>query len=435
MASVMRRSNVLVIAILSAGALFLRPASAPPAALYEPPASADRGLYFHPYGRLYQSIVDRGVKAGLVGLAVLIATPEEGTWIGTGGYADLETGARIQPGSVFYSSSAVKLFTSTAVMMLRDAGLIDLDAPVDRYLPGDMSGRIANASAAKVRNLLNHTSGIPDYDMDVYTGNDPLGITWREEIESIYGKKADFQPGSEFRYANINFKLLAVIVDHITGDHADFLNQRIFQPLGMRRTYYRKEAGLPRPPGLVTPYFDRYADGSLESAGAYAPEVRQNHAYGDDGLLADVGDYARFLQALFAGALVSPEALRMMSTPEGPSSLYGYGLGMTVARTEAVDEIKYGRACGHGGRAPYGILDLIHYPKSGVTIVIASNYGYAKSQTPATKMFDELADVIADAVFNQRVPAAPPDAPSPRAPRPGSAESIRKVVREDREGR
>lgn len=358
----------------------------------------------NPFAGLYQKIIDQATQTGLPGLAVYIRTPEEGVWIGTGGYADLETRTRIHPESLFYSASHLKIFMATAVMMLWDAGFIDLDAPVERYLPVEISARLANASTATVRNLLNHTSGIPNYVLTTPWTNNPLESTWRDDIDSILGKKADFAPGSQFRYCNTNFVLLAVILDQVTGDHADFLSRRIFQPLGMTHTYYRKEAGLPRPPRLVTPYLDRYGDGTLESVGTVFPTVRQNHAYGAGGLLADMSDYARFIEALFGGQLISPEALKLMSTPVGPASLYGYGLGMIIQRTNGVDEAKFGKSHGHGGRGPFGILEMDYYPKAGVTIGYAANYG-SPGKTTVEDFFNSLGSEFGDAVFNKRVPA------------------------------
>jgi D-alanyl-D-alanine carboxypeptidase len=361
----------------------------------------------NPYAHLYQSILDQAVKSGLVGLAAYIKTPEEGVWIGTGGYADLETHTPIQPESVFYSASHLKILTATAVMMLWDAGLIDLEATIDRYLPAWISSRLANADRATVKNLLNHTSGIPNYELTSPWGNNPLDSTWQDDIESILDKKAEFAPGSQYSYCNTEFVLLAVIIDQVTGDHGDFLSGRIFLPLGMIHTYYRKEAGLPRPPFLITPYLDRYNDGLLESAGAVFPTIRLNHAYGAGGLLADLADYARFSEALFGGELVSPAALQMMSTPEGAAKPYGYGLGMIIRATEGVDAAKFGLRYGHGGRGYFGSMEMNVYRQAGITIGYASNYGYPGFMTPVQEVFDTLERQFADAVFNGRASGSP----------------------------
>lgn len=365
---------------------------------------AHHGSLRNPYAELYQEIIDRSVRAGLVGMAVYIMTPEEGVWLGTGGYSDLATGTKIGPESLFYSASHLKIFTATAVMMLWDAGLIDLDAAIDRYLPADISSRLANANTATVRNLLSHTSGIPNYRLVSPWDNNPLASTWRDDIESILGEKADFGAGERYQYCNTNFVLLAVILDQITGDHADFLSRRIFQPLGMAHTYYRKEAGLPSPPFLVTPYMDRYGDGSLESVGADFPAIRQNHAYGAGGLLADIEDYARFVEALFRGELISPEALNLMSTPRGPGLPYGYGFGMIVKPVPGVDEARYGRNHGHGGRGYFGVMEMSHYPKAGVMIGFACNMGLLGG-TNVADVFDSLEEQFGNAVFNLRAPA------------------------------
>jgi D-alanyl-D-alanine carboxypeptidase len=361
-----------------------------------------RTATINPYTGLYQTILDRAVKAGFPGLAAYIRTPEEGVWIGTGGYADLETRSRIQEESLFYSASHMKLFTATAIMTLWDEGLIDLEATIDNYLPADINSRLANAGTAKVRNLLNHTSGIPNYTLASPWANEPLKSTWRDDIEAILDRPAVFTPETRYAYCNAEFLLLAVIIDQIAGDHADFLTRRIFQPLGMTHTYYRKEAGLPQPPLLITPYLDRYNDGAVESVGAVFPTIRQNHAYGAGGLLADLADYARFNEALFGGELVSPAALQMMSTPQGAATPYGYGFGMIIHRTEGVDEDKYGRCFGHGGRGYFGSMEMNVYPKAGVTLGYATNYGYSGFMTPVQNVFETLERQFADAIFNQR---------------------------------
>lgn len=360
-----------------------------------------------------QAILNRAVRAGLVGLAVYIKTPEEGVWIGTGGYSDLASRTRIQPDSLFYSASHLKIITATAVFMLWDAGLIDLEAPIDRYLPPDVGRGIANASTITVRDLLGHTSGIVNYRLASPWDNDPGRLTWRDDLESLSGREADFSPGARFGYSNSNYLLLAVIIDRIAGDHADFLARNVFRPLGMTRTYYRTEPGLPRPPGLVTPYADRFGTGDVESIGAAFPLIRQSHAYGAGGLLADLSDYALFSEALFGGQLVSQAALARMTALSGPGAVYGCGLG--VFTHHKTDEPAAGPGYGHGGRGYFGILEMDYYPKAGVTIGFASNYGYSGFSTTPMDVFGGLAAELADAVFHKPASPNPPATGSVRA--------------------
>jgi CubicO group peptidase (beta-lactamase class C family) len=174
----------------------------------------------------------------------------------------------------------------------------------------------------------------------------------------------------------------------------------------MARTYYREEAGLPRPPGLATPYLDRFNEGIVESVGDRSPAMRQNHSYGAGDVLADLADHARFAEALFGGELISPEALHLMSTPEGPGFNYGYGLGMIITRIASVDESRFGKAHGHGGRGPFGIMEMNYFPKAKVTIGFASNYGYPGSERQPVNIFDGLDARFGDAVFNKRDQAA-----------------------------
>ena len=247
----------------------------------------------HPYHELYQSIVDRNVRTGIPGLILLIRTPEEGTWIGTGGYARLEDGTPIQNDNLFHSASVAKFFTAVAVLILKDDGLIDLDAQIDNYLTEDVSGRIANGHSATVRHLLSHRSGMPQVVGNAEQWNDPWSNwTWRDQLESIYDKPAEFAPGGQFDYNNINYVLLAMIMDNLTGDHAQFFRTRMFQPLGMTDTYYRD---FIQPPGLVDVYWDRFGDGYLENISSWVHHEVYIRDYGDSGVIASVSDYVIYV--------------------------------------------------------------------------------------------------------------------------------------------
>jgi D-alanyl-D-alanine carboxypeptidase len=349
----------------------------------------------HPFQAVYQAVVDKYVKKGLPGLAMLIRTPEEGPWIGTGGYTRLEDRTPIRPGTLFYSCSHLKPYTATAIMMLKEEGRIDLDAVIDRYLPADVCDKIANGHSATVRQLLSHRSGIPTYEMVVPPWNDPYSKTWRDELESVYGKPAEFPPGTNYSYSNTNFMLLAMIIDEVAGYHAEFLDQRIFQPLGLGRSYYKIHQGLPSPPGVVDIYFDRYLDGSLENAGEAARIVAFNTAYGAGGMIADMTDYARFIEALLGGELISPESLEEMMTPTSPEG-YPYGLGLIWH-----DMKEKGMAYGHGGRGLWGLMEMSHFPASGITIGYATNYGYHGGAPPPSEAFDTIWEDVVSVVFNR----------------------------------
>ena len=253
----------------------------------------------HPFHLLYQSVIDNAVRQGLTGLVILIKTPEEGIWIGTGGYSRIEDRTPLNVDSLFSCQSFTKTYTAAAIMLLKYDGLIDLDATIDTYLSDEICDRIANGHTATVRQLLYHTSGITEGDYKVpylKEWNNPEGWTWQDEIEAAYGKKAMFPPGTGCEYTNLNYYLLALIIDEITGNHGDFFSIRIFQTLGMWNTYYKSEPGLPRPPGSVDIYFDRYQDGFLENISEVIYKHQANVACGASGIIASMADHARFVE-------------------------------------------------------------------------------------------------------------------------------------------
>lgn len=354
---------------------------------------ADNGLS-HPYHELYQSIVDRNVRTGIPGLILLIRTPEEGTWIGTGGYARLEDKTRIQTDSLFHSASVAKFFTAVAVLILKDDGLIDLDAGIDNYLSEDVSGRIANGHSSTVRHLLSHRSGIPQVVGNAEQWNDPWNNwTWKDQLESIYDKPAESPPGTEFDYNNINYVLLAMIMDSLTGDHSQFFRTRMFQPLGMSDTYYRD---LIQPSGLVDVYWDRFGDGYLENISSWVHHEVYIRDYGDSGVIASIADYARFVEGVLSGELLSPESLTELTTP---TYLDWYCLGGEIRHSP--DDSLYGHAHGTQGRGRMGCADMFHFPDSGVTICYATNLS-SWNVTPPRDAYEGFWDEITDAVFYRR---------------------------------
>jgi D-alanyl-D-alanine carboxypeptidase len=343
---------------------------------------------------LYQAIVDKYVHKGLPGMVMTIKTPGEGTWEGAKGYARLEDRSPMRPDTVFNTLGLTALFTATAIMMLRDEGLVDLDVPIDRYLPPDIADKIANSHSATIRHLLAFTSGIPDHSADTPPWNDPrLDLTWRDKLAEIYGQPALSRPGEAFHFCNAEKKLLAVIIDRMTGSHVDFFRDRIVGPLGLDHTYYKNEPGLPDLPAMADSYFDRFGDGNIENIG---PDMRLlvfKKGYGDNGLFSTVGDIARFLDALFNGELVTPDSLREMTTVSCPSCHPNVGLGFKIYD---FGEAKLsGPACWNGGWGYSAWFDFYVFPQAGVIIGWGANL--AAANVDGAGVFDYL-DIIQDAM-------------------------------------
>jgi len=332
----------------------------------------------------YRLLLERYVSRGLPGIVLLVRTPKEGLWIGAAGKSKIETGEPMLPCHIHHSGSVAKMYMGTAIMLLVEEGKINLDAPINKYLDAGMCNKIGNGNKATVSQLMNHTSGIPDFIPDEkhltdYFNNLFNRSTTIDFLKYIYDKPADFAPGEKVEYCNTNFVLLTLIMDRVTGKpHGEFLSDRIFKKLGLKQTFYKSEAQYPRPSGMVNSYFDRYSNGQLENI--TEPAIHFDEiTVGHDGMLASVYDYGMFLEALMKGKIVSQASLNQMLVWNYDKKEENY-TGLAILK----DERKYGDAIGHGG-ANLGVgMIVVYYPKDDITIVFCTNIsGYFDS--PAIK--------------------------------------------------
>lgn len=344
----------------------------------------------------YQAILDSFTKKGFPGVGVLIRTPE-GTWHSSSGFASLENNIQISAEHLFFSSSCAKAYTATAVLMLYERNLLDLDACIDQYLPNSIADKIPNGHEATVKQLLSHTSGIPDSDEKmpvIEIHNKMEDWYWQDDLEGIYGMPPLFEPGTSLEYKASNYILLAVIVDQITGNHARFFNKEIFQPLGLDDTYYKLESGLPHPDNLVETYFDRYGDGRLENFTEILCTYSFNTTYGSCGLIASLPDYSRFLEALFNGEIIGDEALSIMKAPSFP----GYEWrGMGVGVFDWIDNKGISHSCYEmAGSSLWGLTQVRYFSDDNISLACATNIASenrSNSQMDFQELLNDLSDV------------------------------------------
>jgi CubicO group peptidase (beta-lactamase class C family) len=210
-----------------------------------------------------------------------------------------------------------KQFTATGVMMLVEEGKVGLDDKVKKYFPDAP----ATWDAITVRNLLSHTSGIKnytegqiDYRKD-YSENDLLKIA-----ESL---PLDFQPGEKWHYSNTGYVLLGILIHKVTGEfYGDFLQQRIFRPLGMSSTRVMSEADII--PNRSSGY--RLFNGELKNQEYVSPTLNTT---ADGSLYFNVLDLAKGDAALYGDKLLKRSSLQQMWTPmklnDGKATDYGFG--------------------------------------------------------------------------------------------------------------
>ncbi len=328
----------------------------------------------NPKAALYQTLLDRHVKQGVPGIVLLVRTPDKGLWIGSAGKATIETGEAMLPCHVHNAASVTKMYMAVATMMLVEEGKIKLDAQINTYLDRDLCKKIDNANKVTVRHLMNHTSGIYDYLyekqqlMEYFNGTENE-LKTNSILQHIYHKKAEFEPGVRAAYSNSNTVLLALIINKaIGGNHADLITERIIKKLNLHQTFYKNEPGYPSPVGLVKCYLDRYSNNHLENITELANKISKLQI-GSNGIFAAPLDFAAFIEAVFAGKLISQNSLEEMMQWKPSNDGRGlYGLGIFRRASP------YGSAIGHRGGGIGGVVDVWHYPDKDVTIVWCANY-------------------------------------------------------------
>ena len=273
---------------------------------------------------LQHTIGDEIRDTGIPGMQIEIATPRW-TWNSAAGNASPITGEPAQPGMRFLIASVSKTFTSVAVQKLAEDKKLSLDDPIDRWLPADLIVRIPNGHVITVRQLLDHTSGIADYDessINLAEYQDPdTPVPYQTGLEQGLRASPLYPPGTNYTYSNVNYILLTLIVDKAAGvPYEDYATRTILDPLGLNDTFFQQtnhipgphmRATMPGPNGTIMDFTDLY--------------VQFDRGAGD--IVSTTADLNRFHRALREGKLISKASLAGMEKPTPQSGKAGYGLG------------------------------------------------------------------------------------------------------------
>ena len=282
------------------------------------------------------------------------------------GMADLENEVPATAKSVFRIGSVTKQFAAAAVMQLAEQKKVELDKPIGSYLPT----LPATWHRVTVRQLLNHTSGIPSY-----TSLGPAwAARWGEDmppdtiVALTASKPLDFEPGTKFRYNNTGYVVLGMLIEKVTGrSWGDDLIERFSKPLGLTDTRNC----------LNEPLIPRRAHGyeKTEDGWKNAKYLSMSQPFAAGAMCSTVGDLTRWNRALHGGKVVSAESYKLMTTPEGAAAegrmRYGFGLGQdTVAGRQAIS---------HGGGIHGFITANTWVPSAELSVTVLTNSGSAKS--------------------------------------------------------
>jgi CubicO group peptidase (beta-lactamase class C family) len=245
------------------------------------------------------------------------------------GYGKANTRQLVTPQTQFPIASLSKSFTAIAVLQLVEAGKIDLDAPVKRYLPEFTLADTKTTDQITIRHLLNHTSGLSDFGFsEAFL---PQPITNTERVDSLHNARSVAVPGTEFHYFNPNYDVLARVVEVVSGQSfGEYLRSHIFTPLQMSQTFHATTMAEALQRG------DRMATGHLMAfAIPFATQELSGYLGGNAGVISTAEDMAKYLilytnEGRFEDKrLLTSDSMALMHTPP-PQIKSPYAMGWFV---------------------------------------------------------------------------------------------------------
>lgn len=329
-----------------------------------------------------------------------------------GRLAHEDDAAAVTPDTVFDVASLSKvLVTAPAVLMLAEEGAIDLEAPITRYFAQCTGG---GKEAITVRHLLTHTSGL--------ASGLPAKPAWQGKAAALAlacGQSVTHPPGSFFRYSDINYTLLGMLVERTAGMPLErFAQQRIFAPLGMRDTGYRPLERMPaariaptqrgagaqdQPPGA----HGDLAPGALLQGVVHDPTVRRMGGVGGSaGVFSTVGDVARFARMLLGDGqldgtrILTPQSVRLLTTVQSPPGIAALrAMGMDIDSPYAKRPRGNVYPVGSYGHTGFTGCILWVDPQSRSFYVFLSNRVYPDDSSVVLPLYAQLGTLSAQAAL------------------------------------
>ncbi|RQO40539.1 serine hydrolase [Chryseobacterium sp. KBW03] len=289
------------------------------------------------------------------------------------GMADEEAKRPLNLQSTFELASVSKQFTAMGIVLLQKAGKLNYDDKISKYLP-----ELAFYDKITVRNLLNHTSGLPDY-MELFEKNwDKSKIAVNDDIIKEFAKSKpalEFEPNQQFEYSNTGYAFLASIIERVSKkSFGEFMNQNIFKPLDMKHTLVYRSRYQPQ---TISNYALGYEADNTGKIVLLDSHGKQNYSYYLDGIVGDgmvnstLEDLLKWDRALYTDKLVNENDKKLIfndvTTTNGKASNYGFG--WFVKKTT-----KYGKIANHsGGWAGYTTFIERHLDHDKTFILLQNN--------------------------------------------------------------
>lgn len=299
------------------------------------------------------------LKQDIPGISICVGTKEKILWAEGFGYADLESKWPVTPQSKFRLGSVSKSLTSLAVGRLVEEGKLDLDAPIQQYVPSFPRKKYPITS----RQLATHTAGIRHYGP-----NDLLTClkrykTVQEGLVIFSNDSLLFQPGTAYNYSTYGYNLLSAVIEGASHtDYLAYMQDAVFAPLHMIST------GADYSDSIVTDRVRFYEHQQARLVNAN--QVDNSYKWAGGGLLSTPSDLVRLGQGLLSGLVLKKETVALLFTPQslqnGKSTQYGLGWRIGTDSRER-------RIVHHGGTIDGGRTFLLLYPDADLIVAITAN--------------------------------------------------------------
>jgi serine beta-lactamase-like protein LACTB len=326
------------------------------------PVPAESSRYAQEIGRARAAVAELIKTKQIVGFSIAVACAGTIVWSEGFGLADVEQGVLVTPLTRFRLGSVSKVLTAAGVGRLVEEGKLDLDAPVQRYVPSFP----AKPWPVTTRQLAGHLAGIRHYQKD-FAG--PLkGAPHFESVTKALAIFQDdsllFEPGTSYAYSSYGWNLVSAVIEGASKqEFLSYMQRSVFEPLGLHSI---AADHVDRIVPDRTAFYSRDGDGTL----LHAPHVDNSYKWAGGGFLSNAEDVARFGSAHLQPGFLRQTTLDLLFTPQKLASgkETGVGIGWRIGTDPNGRRILH-----HGGTIEGGRAMLLMFPESRVVVAMLSN--------------------------------------------------------------
>jgi CubicO group peptidase (beta-lactamase class C family) len=321
-------------------------------------------------------------RADAPGCVVAVVKDGQMVYQHAGGMANMEFGIPLALSTLFLIASLSKQFTIFCIMLLVQQGRLSLDDDVRKHVPElhDYGKTIT------VRHLVHHTSGLREYTtLMQYAGWRMDDVATHQDIVDLICKQKElnFEPGAEFAYCNSGYEMLGLVVRRVSGKSLrEFAREQVFEPLGMKNTYFRDDAHL-----LVKNAAPSYQRG----LGGWQPAYTPHGSAGATNVYTTAADLARWDQNFYDGKVGGKAVLDLMHVKGklNDGKEIPYAGGLVIGKYRGQKTVSHGG--GHGGYRTY----LLRFPDQHFSVIVLANAGDINPGALANQVSDiYLADKL-----------------------------------------